>query len=782
MRLGQIQNRKMVTEEFGNPQLTLFEQRVITPWVASVEQVIFEAALSQDQIAGIFKSVEQNAGDNRTLAGKTVDIAKLPVEAVKKIDDLINQLGGMVQKAGPIKNADAEFEKLKQQITANNKDSKIVQAIQGVSNWAKENPGKATIAVGILTAAAALAAGPAGGAVAGFLARATKDLLQGSKLSTAVGKSVKTAAYGALAGAAIQGISDNIIDNIASASEAEADAMLDQFQKANFTAAVDKAVADAGFDAGVLDGAQNLKMSGNINGFFYNYDLTMTPDQVAQYKELTNAYYAADTFSPEYYEAAGKLHGFLSTTQEANADLTALAKTIGDIPKDQLTGPQMDAAIAVLDNADAAIEKIMDIGGGAAAAAQGALQTVDDNAKNMHDAKPISPEEKAELTDGEAPKESKTYVGQKLSEGQIYLLFNRLETVNTHMLENKLMFESVFDALAHRNKQTINEGPLDAIKKAATAVGGFMKGAGKQITTKVTAEKLMSAWKKANSPTDSAEVYDIIKNMGVADDVIKGTYDSMKIEVPKATDAPDGDKDETAADSETNADSPKDSTAGDEGSSTTDTGAADTNAGGDEPAATDDTTDDADALGKAKEQRALRLGRGLSPQEEKQVEKEFTAAKELKKQGIEKGTEVTFKTSKGQQMKGTIVGPSEDGRETHLSIKDEKNKTYNFPKAGLMDKTGKPIAEPKAGSPDASPEDNLDKTGNPVGAPTDGATDTNTASTSGGQGGDTTTTPTDQQNTAQSPTTAPVDIKSLASEIKKLGPDAVKDAKKLLAA
>jgi hypothetical protein len=179
----------------------------------------------------------------------------------------------------------------------------------------------------------------------------------------------------------------------------------------------------------------------------------------------------------------------------------------------------------------------------------------------------------------------------------------------------------------------------------------------------------------------------------------------------------------------------------------------------------------------------------------------------LKKQGIEKGTEVTFKTSKGQQMKGTIVGPSEDGRETHLSIKDEKNKTYNFPKAGLMDKTGKPIAKPKAGSPDASPEDNLDKTGNPVGAPTDGATDTDTASTSGGQGNNATTEPTDQvdankdglddktgnpiasnrgdgqgQNTAAPGGAAPVDVNTLAAEIKKLKPEQIEDAKKLLAA
>src|SRR5210317_1615793 len=204
------------------------EQKIIHPWVARVEQYVMEANLTADQINQLFTGIEQGAtaaGGNRTAIGKGVDVAKLPVEAVKWIDSKINELGRLMQNAGPVKNADAKFEELKQKIGS--KDSKVVNAIKAVSDWAKENPGKASVAVGILTAAAAVAGGPLGGAVAGFLARATKDLLQGQKLSTAAGKSLKTAAYGALAGAAINGLTDNMIDNIAVGSEAEADAMLD---------------------------------------------------------------------------------------------------------------------------------------------------------------------------------------------------------------------------------------------------------------------------------------------------------------------------------------------------------------------------------------------------------------------------------------------------------------------------------------------------------------------------------------------------------------------------
>ena len=117
------------------------------------------------------------------------------------------------KKAGPVQNADAKFKELKAKIGAT--DSKVAKAIQGVSDWAVANPGKASIAVGILTAAAAMAGGPLGGAIGGFLARATKDLLQGADLSTAVGKSIKTGIVGALVGFGLEKIGDVIGDALA---------------------------------------------------------------------------------------------------------------------------------------------------------------------------------------------------------------------------------------------------------------------------------------------------------------------------------------------------------------------------------------------------------------------------------------------------------------------------------------------------------------------------------------------------------------------------------------
>ncbi len=168
---------------------------------------VFEADLTASQIQSIFQGAEASAkegGGLRTGLGKAVDVASIPAKVMTAVHAKLNELGKMAQATGPVKNADAKFEELKRKIGA--KDSKLVDGIKFISDWAKKNPGKASLAVGILTAVAAFAGGPAGGAAAGFLVRSSKDLLQGAKLSSAVGKAFQTAAYGAIAGWALEGL------------------------------------------------------------------------------------------------------------------------------------------------------------------------------------------------------------------------------------------------------------------------------------------------------------------------------------------------------------------------------------------------------------------------------------------------------------------------------------------------------------------------------------------------------------------------------------------------
>ena len=77
----------------------------------------------------------------------------------------------------------------------------------------------------------------------------------------------------------------------------------------------------------------------------------------------------------------------------------------------------------------------------------------------------------------------------------------------------------------------LTEGVWDKIKgvagQAAGAVVNKAQTVGTNLTTKVTADKLMTAWKKAGSPTDSEEVKAIMQQSGVDDAIIASSMKSL---------------------------------------------------------------------------------------------------------------------------------------------------------------------------------------------------------------------------------------------------------------
>jgi len=77
-----------------------------------------------------------------------------------------------------------------------------------------------------------------------------------------------------------------------------------------------------------------------------------------------------------------------------------------------------------------------------------------------------------------------------------------------------------------------NEGVMDAIKGVAGKAGQWAQTKGKNLTTRVTADKLQSAWKKAGSPTDSEDVAKVLKDAGVPEDTVKQVYTDMKVPLP----------------------------------------------------------------------------------------------------------------------------------------------------------------------------------------------------------------------------------------------------------
>ena len=540
-----------------------------------VEQYVklAEAELTKDQIMSIFQGAEEVAmasGDNTTVAGKigkgAAAAAKLPIDIAKKVDAKINELGRMAQNAGPVKNADQKFEELKKQITANNSDSKIVQGIQKISDWAKENPGKASLAVGILTTMAAFAGGPAGGAAAGLILRASKDLLQGEKLSTAVGKSIKTGVYGALAGLAFKELTDNIVDNIATAQNAELDAMEAAMKAENFQNAKADLFADLGMDVDALDGASRMRMSGNLNQFYYSYDTVIPPDMMSQYNALEAAMDSAKSFSPEHYAAAAKFHDFMGglvDNPEAK-NLTAAWDALKEIPKDSLSIGNLETLIAQSESGDEVLKAIMDAGGAAGAAAQGALQTVDDNAKKAQRSKPVDPEVKDQLEldlkggSNATPVDKNFDKSQKLSDfgpvGDKAESLSMEERFELYLAEadpaqGELPLDNpnTMGAKLKRGAKGLAGKAAGAVKGAASSAAGAVKQGAKDLGNKVTANKLMKTWKSMGEPLDSGSIANILQDAGIGDDQIKQIGQTQKVELePSAEPA-----DEPAADTGT---------------------------------------------------------------------------------------------------------------------------------------------------------------------------------------------------------------------------------------
>ena len=196
------------------------EQRVIVEGIYNDFLPLIEASLNPQQIEKLFTDIEAaaKASGNRSLTGKAVDAGKTAagatIDTAKKANEIVNKAGRWLQDTTPVKNFDAKFEKLKADISAKlAKDNpKVLAGIETMAKFAKENPGKTAAIIGVMTALSGLAGGPVGGAIAGQVLRGSLELLKGEKLSTAVGKGIKTAAiggvFGALAGAAIKDVAD----------------------------------------------------------------------------------------------------------------------------------------------------------------------------------------------------------------------------------------------------------------------------------------------------------------------------------------------------------------------------------------------------------------------------------------------------------------------------------------------------------------------------------------------------------------------------------------------
>lgn len=420
-------------------------QRMIVEGIYYDSLPLIEASLTAQQVQQLFGEIEKGAtaaGGNRTMLGKAVDIPG-------KVDDMINKLGTYLQNTEPVQQFDQKFEKLKNDINKKFPDSKILDGISQMGIWAKENPGKTAAIIGVLTTLAGLAGGPVGGAIAGQFLRAAVELLKGEKLSTAIGKGIKTAAYGFIAGKTFELIGSVLGDGI----QMVKDSMFPGAVRSSFTRIID----EVGGPLGDRTASFELK------------DLVGLPQDIKPITGLANQ--AANAWQNGDYELSKTLWDQVKSGVEVLYTPEYVAQLAKDAESRNL-----------LNQGAQAVKMLADFLG---AAAQGAVAAGTGGKKAA------------------APAKESLYIQTRpLSEGQVYLLFNKV--------------------------QQLNEGPMDWVKKKAG-----------NLTTKITADKLSSAWQKAGSPTDSNELAAFLEKQGVDQAIISSTFKAMQLPAPGAAAEPE---------------------------------------------------------------------------------------------------------------------------------------------------------------------------------------------------------------------------------------------------
>jgi hypothetical protein len=577
MRIQQLSTSKHYLYE----GLDYSNRKTMVLWESAGLQ-LKEAALTADQIQSLFAEIEKSAtdaGGNRTALGMGKD-------AMSAVNKAWEDLKTKIQDSGPIKAVDQKYDDVVGKIEKGlgGPDNAVNQVIQKYRQFAKDHPIAQGLIYSALIAAAGISGAGLGGAAVLGLLKMTDKLLQGEKFSSAAYSGAKTGAmaYGAskvgdyvkgkmadkdafdamgdaqdlrqqlgdpngeLPGASLkvgQELPDGETITGLDSSNPNAAVTITKPDGGTYTVSRDTAQSMTGQtgispqstgpvstgaasdpSAGVTDtvakrgnsGWDSMKANTNPDGS------PLTVDQINAAKASLRAGNATDMSTPAdagsaiTSKAADVATNAASAPKGAAMDPSYLEKVLsGNHPRPMISPEQAQAALDwQAQNGGPAASAAKDVAKAASGYSKDYLEKV---LSGDHPRPMISKEKAAALLKS---MESVKRSGKQLSEGQVYLVFNRVCTVNNTMLsEGRLV-----------------EGPMDWAKGLAGKAIGKAKTVGHNLTTKVTADKLNSAWQKAGSPMDSEKLKAFLTQQGVSPEVVDTVYSSMKI-----TDAPAAD-------------------------------------------------------------------------------------------------------------------------------------------------------------------------------------------------------------------------------------------------
>ena len=476
------------------------------------QSVLLEAELTADQIAQLFGNAEKAAtasGSNRTALGKGKDV----VDASAK---MLKDAAVWLQDTAPVQAFDNKFEQgkqaLKSKLGNSSAGQQVLKSVEALGNYAKENPGKTAFAIGILTAVASIAGGPVGGAIAGQVLKGSMELIKGEKLSTAIGKGLKAAAMGFLAGKAFEAIGDIFGDFVEDVKYGD----IGKFNEGGRLVYSHYGSADVGGGSVYRDWVfDTSKLSG-----------VLTPDQQT---EIT------DYFEQIKSIASDSVGDSTVSSKEALSDIRGLIGKLGDLTKayteeNIANNPGIEEYLetgttGLLDS----IEQWTEV---TSASVQGAVTGAVSKDKDAG----TGPGSPATQGDEEAVKKA-------AEEYDVEGVAVKSQTESVEMTEAQI--RQVFVGVSYLTESRLDELSFADIKNKAASIAkaGVAKAqeVGKNMTTRVTTSKLNKAWEKAGKPTDSAAIMKILNDAGVADEVATKAFTDTGIEAPPPVEKPNVD-------------------------------------------------------------------------------------------------------------------------------------------------------------------------------------------------------------------------------------------------
>lgn len=554
-----------------------------------------EAALSPQQIQGLFAEIEKTAtaaGSNRTGIGQAKD--KIDQVVMKPYNDLKAKIYNSGPMQGFAAKYDDAAEKLKQ--SAGGDEGRVMQIVKKYRQFAEKHPIMQGFIYAALIAAAGVSGAGLGGAAALGLFKLTDQLLQGKDIRSALYSAGKTGALAAGAstlGDLVRG--GEAAADVAGADAAVDAGGSQQGGFAGGGNSIDGRIdVDANTATDMRNaGIQDIAGGTSIDDIVADFDGKLSTAEMNMITDLPNQDGIPQNVLDQYNMQLDTMYGDLNLadykpgTELSSEQMNAIidmdnADAIPDDVNDQFNkqlqshldggGTDIDpddiggqsgadrSATAQGGNVQSNVDKsVADLkakaelvapgGTGEGIIVRGNIPITDPGQieefnRLFPGTDAMSPEAKEWLTtnvDGAAEKFDQAAAArpkptaQQLSNRGKSMAFQSGHSTNTNVLSEDEITK-LFVAVAYKQNLMEAPGMLSNLKKqigkGVTKLGQKAKQVGTNITTKVTADKLMKAWNKAGKPTDSVQIAQWLTTQGVDGAVMQQAFQTAGIKMP----------------------------------------------------------------------------------------------------------------------------------------------------------------------------------------------------------------------------------------------------------